>query len=763
MVGSWDGFLGGSLGRGILVGGLGSVLAFVLSSGAFAQRMPPPSKVADWRSPENVTRLALGQEALPEYRAKELPDGSTEAPRAPWPFLLLVADQPTDDLAKLEERVLGDTRFVLATHAVKLVRIRPEQALELSYLSQVSGLRDPSLIGIDRDFGIVEVLNSAKKFDDRGVLPLLEKLAKPAYDMKLAAYVGGMVAVMKESEEVWRDEEKLATIQEKAGQAAGAAQARLDAESDELEAAIAARREELAVREDELRSELRLKEEEQAAPSSFGRGLSKRELTPEEVEAISSFREFARNDNPIVRAAAVEDLGAIDSDAIVDVVLKATKDRDDRVIRAAGRALGRMRSDAALAAITQALTGGDARAKAAALYGFAEIERPWPPARAAITAALGNSSDDVRRAAIQALVKQGDPAAADGLRRALDDKVPALRVMAAEALGTWKAESAVPDLCAKLTDSDWSLQKAAAEALGSIRSRESIVPLLERFEAEEGVMLEALHKALVGVTGQDFSLDPPSWRRWWDTYGEEFQLPTDEQIAEARRRAEESMAKYARPDKKRYHEIETLSKRMVFVIDVSASMNEKIRVPPGATDEQLAAFPSRVKMDIAKNELIELLGNLERDVKFNIITFAGKVDPWKKSPVGASSRTSAIKYVAKLQAMQAPTSSRRPGGAVGGEEQKTNTYGALLAAFGVGEDGTDWQSRPDVDTVFLVTDGLPTTGEIVDVPKLIETITELNKGRGLTLHLVMFDEHDAKRLRPLADRNGGKCVVREIR
>ncbi len=31
--------------------------------------------------------------------------------------------------------------------------------------------------------------------------------------------------------------------------------------------------------------------------------------------------------------------------------------------------------------------------------------------------------------------------------------------------------------------------------------------------------------------------------------------------------------------------------------------------------------------------------------------------------------------------------------------------------------------------------------------------------RGLTIHLVMFDEADAKRLAPMATRSGGKCVV----
>ena len=126
--------------------------------------------------------------------------------------------------------------------------------------------------------------------------------------------------------------------------------------------------------------------------------------------------------------------------------------------------------------------------------------------------------------------------------------------------------------------------------------------------------------------------------------------------------------------------------------------------------------------------------------------------PWRDGLVSGSARTAAIKFVAKLKP--------QPSGG-SGDEQKTNTYGALLSAFGLADQKVpDWKARTKVDTIFLVTDGTPTTGVIVEVPKVIEAITQLNKTRGVVIHVVTFDKMAWQGLTPLAKRNNGQCVLR---
>jgi HEAT repeat protein len=729
-----------------------------------AQGMPAATKVESFLSTHNQNRLKIQCEGLPEHKAKPLPDGSSEPPKCPLPFLLYVRDVQSKEAEKIDSVVFGDARVCIASTVVKFVQTTPDKAVDLPYLKSVTGIKDPSLLVIDRDFKVVGLVNEWKNFDDRGVLPLLVKVADATYPMKLAAYVGATMEQLELGEKSWKQEQRVAELQRKAGGADPAKQKALDEECDKLEKEAEETNAKVAEAVAELRARMAPREAAaEALPETFGSGRSKRKLTPQELEAIQTFREFSRNENPIVRAAAVEDLGSLDSGVMVEFILSACSDVDPRVVEAAGRALGKMKSDEALAGMLAGLDHSNAKARAAATFGFAHVKRAYPPAVPKIVGILRTGDDDLRRAAITALANMKGPATTDALIEALGDRVPALRVIAADALGELKAEKAVGPLVGQLgSASDWSQQKAAVDALAKIRSRESVEPLLERFEKAEGVLVEALYKALKEVTGQDYSDDPKFWRRWWDRAKADFKVPTEEEMVKFRERLAASKAKYSRPGKKTFHSIETLSKKMIFVIDVSSSMGDKITIPDTATKEQVDAFGTRVKMEIAKNELIGLLGVLEDDVEFNIITFSNSAKPWQDGLVGASMRTSAIKYVSKLQAVQAPTGPTRAA-TTGGEEQKTNTYGAILAAFGFADEGApDWKKRSKADTIFFVTDGLPTTGQIVDVPKMIDAVTEMNRTRGIAIHLVMFDDIAAERLRGLATRNGGQCVVRNF-
>jgi hypothetical protein len=378
-------------------------------------------------------------------------------------------------------------------------------------------------------------------------------------------------------------------------------------------------------------------------------------------------------------------------------------------------------------------------------------------------------SDDLRRAAVKALHNLRDPATTDTLVRVLDDKEAGVAVLAAEALGEMRATAANAALLQRTAASDWALQKAAVEALGKIRAKESIGPLIEMFQKEQGLIDEVVQKALVAITGQDFLFNREAWKKWWDKYGSGFVVPTDLEIADAKKKAENALKGYYNPNKKKYHTIETLSRKMVFVIDISGSMRDSIVLPPNAPQEVIDEFPDRCKMEIAKKALIDLLATIDGSVYFNIITFAGEVKPWQEGLVSGSMRTAAIKHVSKLKAMEPP---RGGGGASGrgraggggqssGEELKTDSWAALMAGFGLqDEEVPNWKARSQADTIFFVTDGVPTKGKVTDVPKLIDQITELNRSKGVVIHVITFDKEEAKKLAPLAERNGGQCVVR---
>ncbi len=742
----------------------------LLASAVLAQGMPPATRVDSWTSKHNQKRLRLEWDVLPAFKPKKLPDGSEEPPKAPWPFFLYVYQNPSKESAKLDEKVFMDTRFVLACRAVKAVKIKPAQAVDVPYLAQVTGIKDPTLIFVDRDFKVTGVLNSLNEFTDSKVLPEMEKLAASAYDGKLGAYCARYVKLLQDGEKLWKLEMQMDQLREKAAKADPGKSKEYDAEADaiekDLEPAMAA----LAEEELKIQDSLALKKEaEEALPTAIGSGKTRRKLTPQELEALQAFRDFKRDENPVVRAAAVEDLGAIDSAVMVDAILDAANDTEQRVTEAAGKALGRMKSDESVEAMLAGLSAGNSKAKLAAVLGFAGIGRPCPAAAKAI-AGMVSGSDEMRRAAVKALHNLKDPSTADVLVRVLDDKELAVAVLAAEALGDMKVAAANAPLLERAHSSDWALQKAAIEALGRIRLKESIGPLLEMFQKEQGLVDEVLHKTLVAITGQDFLFNRESWKKWWDKFGTGFVVPTELQIADAKKKAEEALKGYYNPNKKKYHTIETLSRKMVFVVDISGSMRDSIVIPPYAPKEVHDEFPDRCKMEIAKKALIDLLATLDDTVYFNIIAYAGEVKPWQDGLVSGSMRTAAIKYVAKLKAMEPPrggggqSGRARAGGGGGGssgEELKTDSWAALMAGFGLQDtDVPNWKSRSQADTLFFVTDGVPTKGKITDVPKLINEITEMNRGKGVIIHVITFDKEEAKKLGPLAERNGGQCVVR---
>jgi len=728
----------------------------LLAASAAAQRIPSTGRVDEWQSPHNRKRVRIEWEVLPDRSPVKLPDGSTEPRKAPWPMLLFVNDnRDSKGYQKISDRVLPSTGFALATQAVRAIRVKPAKAIDLEFLSRIRGLKDPSIVVLDRNYNVVGALTSPREFSDRKVLALMADAVEADYEISLGKYLSGFVDVLEEEDKLFKTEEKIDDLRERAGRKDKASAAKLDKEADELQAELDEEREKLEARLRELRAELRLKGEAKAEiPDTVGKGRDRRELTPEEVEAIKVYREFSRDENPIVRAAAVEDLGNIDSAPMVMEILRAANDVDPRVAEAAGKALGRMKKKESLDAMTAGLGDGNGRARMAAMLGFANSKVQHAPATPALVEHATSGNEDTRQAAVRALANQKPKEAVPVLIEALDDSVPAIRVLAAKALGGMRAKEAAPALIGKLDDSDWSLQKAAIEALGEIRVKEAIDPLLKKFEEDEGLVVETVYKALVAITGQDYKYRAVLWRKWWDRHGKSFEVPSDAEIAAAKAKAAKAMEGYAK-SKRKYHKIETLSRKMIFILDISTSMRDKIVIPPTAPEEVHKEYPSRVKIDIAKNEMLEMLATLDRNVYFNIITFAGRVKTWRDGLVSGSSKNSAIKHIRRVRTI--PPAS----GNSSGEEQKTNTYEALMTAFGMADKKTpDWKARSKVDTIFLVTDGLPTTGDVVDPRKLVEAINEINRTRGIVIHVICFDKEALRRLKPLADQSGGQAVLR---
>ena len=167
-------------------------------------------------------------------------------------------------------------------------------------------------------------------------------------------------------------------------------------------------------------------------------------------------------------------------------------------------------------------------------------------------------------------------------------------------------------------------------------------------------------------------------------------------------------------------------KNIAFVLDISGSM--------------MAGTEQGTRLEIAVTELSRVLENqMTDDTYFNVLPFSGDVYPFSSKLQRAKRKAIelALKKLPKLRAA--------------GE---TNAYSALKAAF----------DDPDVDTIFVLSDGQPTIGE-EHIPDLIRLrVEEWNRDRRVIINCIGFFPGEAKNqdkgaardfLRELADENEG--------
>lgn len=284
------------------------------------------------------------------------------------------------------------------------------------------------------------------------------------------------------------------------------------------------------------------------------------------------------------------------------------------------------------------------------------------------------------------------------------DKRVEVRNGALLALGKSGDKKYVPLLVAALDHADWSTRYAALDGLEACKAPEAVAALVARLEKESGLMLIRFTDALFRLSGKPFRSSVPAWKNWWDKEGKGFQPISAADLVKLQ--AEEEIRRLKQITKTpSFFGVRILSHRVIFIIDVSGSMSETLR-------SEYAGKTGEPRMEVAKKELISCIEALEPESLFNIVVFSSDVNHWLDGGIAQfsqSNKDEAKKYVAALGA----------GGA-------TNLYDALKQAF------TD----PDVDTIFVLSDGEPTAGEVVDPTLIRDRVKTWNTNRRIVLHTI---------------------------
>ena len=373
---------------------------------------------------------------------------------------------------------------------------------------------------------------------------------------------------------------------------------------------------------------------------------------------------------------------------------------------------------------------------------------PLPP----LMERLADPHPDVRAAAAESLGRRGDRSAAERLAELLKTERAALpRAFALDALHRLDPERSAPFLEAAprephfevrlvaaerrpsadlLADRDWRVRAAAIEACRQARTRESIGGLVAQLGREKGRLRWDIVQALADLTGRDLGLAADSWAAWWAANRETF-----EPVAAGRGATPSSGTQAS------FFSVPILSTRMVFLLDLSGSMREP--APSGGT-----------KLDEARRGTLETSRALAPDVRFGLCGLGCDAD-------GRFAKQEEKTWGRRLQLFPAvPAAKADAERFLRGLEARgwTNLYDGLLHAV----------SDPEVDTVYLYSDGGASKGVFVAAADILEEFARVNRFRRVVVHAVEVpgerNPADNKRLlQEIARRSGGTSRLHDAK
>jgi hypothetical protein len=392
------------------------------------------------------------------------------------------------------------------------------------------------------------------------------------------------------------------------------------------------------------------------------------------------------------------------------------RDQGERVVAAMALqfvdAAGQQAATAALATLVGQRDADVVRAAAATLAQIA-------PDRAAevLPPIVATAADPLPAIALEALhsLRATDSTWPTELLPHASGRTPGLRVAALQLLAQCAdvdRPAALQAARAALTHKLWNVRAAAIGLLGALRLADAVPLLFERLDAEQARLHEDVAATLKDLTGLQFPTTA-LWRQWWAKEGATFVVPE--------RTPREPKPRDRAATTASYWDLPVVSDRVVFVVDVSGSMNQ----PFGTGDA--------TRLDEAKRQLIRVLGALPAKAKANVIAFGNGAEGLAAGlqTIDDRRRKSAATWTEALQAHGA-----------------TNVHAALELAF----------AEQEADTIFLLTDGRPSIGAIVAPDALAREVQRWNVGRGLRIHTVALGGR-SDFLERLAVESGGEHTV----
>jgi HEAT repeat protein len=325
---------------------------------------------------------------------------------------------------------------------------------------------------------------------------------------------------------------------------------------------------------------------------------------------------------------------------------------------------------------------------------------------------------ELRGAALQALAAVDLLEAQPRIVERLSDRDGALRCAALLAAARL-TEAECQSLSERgLEDAEPRVRAQAIENLEKLASRAAILALVHRIEIEKSQRLRfGILAWLRARSGLDLGFDGAGWREWAQKV--EGKLATGESRGVRLLPAGATKASFAG--------LSLVSDHVCFLVDFSGSTWQ-------------TKVGEKTRKEILDEKLRAALEALPAGTRFNVIPYTNEAIPWEKGLVAADKGNvrRALEFFERCR-----------------QSGRGNFYDAAMVAL----------QDPDVDTLVVLTDGVPTGGHRWNLELMVELLVERVRYRKVAIDSVLVDAPKPKQRlwADLAARTGGRSTTADLR
>lgn len=227
----------------------------------------------------------------------------------------------------------------------------------------------------------------------------------------------------------------------------------------------------------------------------------------------------------------------------------------------------------------------------------------------------------------------------------------------------------------------FAFRRCVVMALTGVRHPEAVDRLVALLPQVDGEVRADIIRHLTQISRQNFGDDNAAWQEWWRGNKAGFSFPDAVQLRQAALQRGTAT----------YYGIPVVGKKVIFILDTSGSMKGQ-------------------RIVSAKKELIRTIEELPTTTSFNLVAFNSELGVWRRGlePAAPTTKARGVRWVEELPA----------GGA-------TFTFDALKATL---------EQQPEA--IYLLTDGEPTGGAIVEPDAIVEAVRQMNRYRRCTIHVI---------------------------